>query len=68
MVEFESLMRSTFRATSHIARLLNNIPGKELAEAMLAGLLEPGKPLRLLLFVPLFALWTKPKCTQLLSL
>src|SRR5688500_15770149 len=31
IVEFESLMRSMFRATSHIARLLKTIPGNELA-------------------------------------
>ena len=37
IVELESLMRSMFRATSHIARLLKTMPGSELDGVIVAG-------------------------------
>ncbi len=42
IVELESLMRSILRATSHIARLLNTMPGSELAEVIVAGMIVVG--------------------------
>ena len=37
IVELESLMRSMFRATSHIDRLLKTIPGSELDVGIVTG-------------------------------